>query len=97
MNKYQKAKIALENRGVRVFTAFEGVSVHGGTDSKGVQVWLEITEKEVGYWADEYDRLHNGYNVLCEIKAWADKQRDSDINNLSLQQLIQEFNKSQEQ
>lgn len=97
MNKYEKATEYLNSKGFEALDMMNGVAVVMHNEDLTKREWVYITSEKVDYYADLYDETYGGYTMLKEIVAWADKQRESDIIDLSLEELIEEYNKQNAQ
>jgi phage protein U len=60
-------------------------------DSKNY--WVDISDDEVIAQSQAYDDKFGGYATLKDIVAWADKQRESEIIEMSLGELIIAYKK----
>lgn len=89
MNKYEKATMFLNSIGCEALKEDGKVSVL--LQNPNARYWVYIAESEVDFYSNRYDETHGGYAVLKEVVAWADKQRESDIISLSLEELITEY------
>ena len=93
MNKYEKAANHLNSIGCEAIAHSNGVSILARReDSK--RYWVDISDDEVIAQSQAYDDEYGGYATLKDIVAWADKQRESDIIKLSLEELIDAYNKA---
>lgn len=90
MNKYQKAAKHLNSIGCEALSHNHGVSIVARReDSKSY--WVDISDDEIIAQSNAYDDKCGGYATLKDMVAWADKQRESDIIGLSLEELITEY------
>lgn len=94
MNKYQKAAEYLNSIGCRAISHNYGVSIVARNENPSQNHWIDISEDEVTNNSNMYDYTHGGYATLRDIVAWADKQRESEIISLSLEELIEAYNKA---
>lgn len=92
MNKYEKAAEYLNSMGFEALNMKNGVSVLMLNEDLTKRHWVDITSENIDYYANAYDATYGGYATLKDIVAWADKQREVDIINLSLEELIAEYN-----
>jgi phage protein U len=92
MNKYQKAAKHLNSIGCEAMPHNHGVSIVARReDSKNY--WVDISDDEVIAQSQAYDDKFGGYATLKDIVAWADKQRESEIIEMSLGELIIAYKK----
>lgn len=92
MNKYQKAAKHLNSIGCEAMSHNHGVSIVARReDSKNY--WVDISDDEVIAQSQAYDDKFGGYATLKDIVAWADKQRESEIIEMSLGELITAYKK----
>ena len=97
MNKYEKAAEYLNSMGFEAIDMKNGVSVLMHNEDLTKRHWVDITRENIDYYANAYDATHGGYAMLKEVVAWADKQREDNIINLSIEELIAEYKKQNAQ
>lgn len=93
MNKYMKACKYLREEGCEASLEGNKVSVLVVNKDTNNRYWLYISEVEVDIYSGRYDSAYGGYAMLSDMKAWADKQRESDIIGLSFDELVHKYNK----
>lgn len=92
MNKYQKAAKHLNSIGCEALSHNHGVSIVARREDSKCY-WVDISDDEVIAQSQAYDDKHGGYAMLKEMVAWADKQRESEIIEMSLEELIIAYKK----
>ena len=91
MDKYSKATEYLNSVGFKAFNTKDGVAVLLHNDDVNKRRCTDLTHEKIDYYAGLYDAMYGGYSTLKDILAWADKQRECDIIDLSLEELINEY------
>lgn len=93
MDKYTKATMHLNESGFSARKENNNVSVllHNAYAKDGTRYWVYISESEVDLFSGRYDSMHGGYATLKEVLAWADKQPESNIIGLSVEELVNEY------
>lgn len=94
MNKLEKAAEYLNSKGFEALSMMNRVSVLMLNEDLTKRHWVDITSEKIDYYAELYDDEYGGYVMLKDMVAWADRQRESDIISLSLQELIEAYNKA---
>lgn len=91
MNKYEKSVEYLNSMGFEALNMKNGVSVVMHNEDLTKRHWVDITHEKIDFYAKLYDEAYGGYTMLKEVVAWADKQRESDIIGLSVEELVNEY------
>lgn len=91
MNRYEKAAKHLNSIGCEAIAHSNGVSILARHEDFK-RYWVDISDDEVIAQSQAYDDKHGGYATLKKVVAWADRQRESDIISLSLEELIEAYN-----
>lgn len=91
MNKYEKAAEHLNSIGFEAVAHSSGVSIVARHNEPNKRQWVDISDDEIINHSNAYNDEYGGYATLKEIVAWADKQPESDIIKLSLEELITEY------
>lgn len=94
MNKFEKAAEYLNSKGFEALGMINGVCVLMHNEDLTVREWVYITSEKIDYYAELYDDEYGGYVTLKEIVAWADKQRESYVIKMSIEELIEAYNKA---
>lgn len=93
MNKFEKAAKHLNSIGCEAIAHNNGVSILAHReDSK--RYWVDVSEDEIIAQSQAFDDEYGGYAMLKDIVAWADRQRESDIIEMSIEELIKAYNKA---
>lgn len=95
MDKQTKAIMYLKSVGCEAMKINNKVSVLLHNENPDTRYWMYVDDAEVNFYSKKYDTEHGGYATLKEVLAWADKQPEYDIIDLSFEELIKQYERTQ--